>query len=145
MVLSIISVAGFWVYYITILIFGVRAGLSGTEAAVAELLSMMLIMICFLIVIALITTVRGFLSTICLYKIFESTVPKRAVVYIVLYLLFPFIGAICLLASAKKGYPYPEVVAPEPIVVPTYVEEVKEEVAVEPVVEETVAEEVTEE
>ena len=42
---------------------------------------------------------------ICIYKIFESTVPQKAIKYLLLYILVPLAGSICLLKSYNKGYP----------------------------------------
>lgn len=45
-----------------------------------------------------------FLSAICVYKIFESTNPVKAVKYMVLYILVPLAGGICLFLCRNKGY-----------------------------------------
>ncbi len=42
---------------------------------------------------------------ICIYKIFESTVPEKAVKYLLLSLLVPLAYPICLLKCRKQGYP----------------------------------------
>ncbi len=46
-----------------------------------------------------------FCYTICIYKIFESTVPKKAIKYTLLYAMVPLAGPICLLKCKDKGYP----------------------------------------
>lgn len=46
-------------------------------------------------------------KVICMYKIFESTVPQKAVKYILLYLLVPLAGPICLLKCRRQGYEKP--------------------------------------
>ena len=45
------------------------------------------------------------LQYICVYKVFESTVPKKSLKYMLLYLIVPFAGGICLLKCKDKGYP----------------------------------------
>lgn len=59
------------------------------------------IFIIFAVVGALVLeTCRG----ICLYKIYESTVPQKAVRYLLLSLLVPMANAICLMICKDKGY-----------------------------------------
>ena len=41
---------------------------------------------------------------VCLFKVFESTVPKKAVKYLLLSLLVPLAEAICLLWCSDEGY-----------------------------------------
>ena len=43
-------------------------------------------------------------SSICMFKIFESTVPHKALKYFLLSLLVPFASAICLFLSRNQGY-----------------------------------------
>ena len=43
-------------------------------------------------------------QSVCLFKIFESTVPEKSVKYLVLSMLVPLAEAICLLCCADKGY-----------------------------------------
>lgn len=43
--------------------------------------------------------------TICLYKLYESTVPEKSVKYLLFTLLIPLGGAVCLMKSKDKGYP----------------------------------------
>lgn len=49
-----------------------------------------------------------FVYMILIFKIFESTVPEKAVKYLILSLLVPLASAICLNKCADKGYPFPE-------------------------------------
>ena len=44
---------------------------------------------------------------ICLYKLFKSTDPKNAVIYLVLCILVPFAHPICLTICKNKGYSIP--------------------------------------
>lgn len=43
-------------------------------------------------------------QSVCLYKIFESTVPEKALKYLLLSMLVPLAEAICLLRCSEKGY-----------------------------------------
>lgn len=43
-------------------------------------------------------------QSVCLFKIFESTVPEKAIKYLILSMLVPLAEAICLLRCADKGY-----------------------------------------
>ncbi len=43
-------------------------------------------------------------QSVCLFKIYESTVPEKAVKYLILSMLVPLAEAICLLRCADKGY-----------------------------------------
>lgn len=53
----------------------------------------------------------GICQTLCIYKIFESTVPEKALKYIILYILVPLAGPICLYKICEKGYPEQEAIA----------------------------------
>lgn len=48
------------------------------------------------------------LKHICLYKVFESTVPEKSLKYMLFSLLVPLAGSICLLKCRYLGYPEPE-------------------------------------
>lgn len=59
------------------------------------------------ILMALVASALQILNTICLYKIFESTVPEKSVKYILLSILVPLASAICLMICRNKGYSNP--------------------------------------
>ena len=52
----------------------------------------------------LLLSVFSTLATIRVFKIFESTVPEKALIYFLIYLLVPFAAPICLFACRNKGY-----------------------------------------
>lgn len=60
------------------------------------------------ILLSLVAVAQSFCQAICIYKIFESTVPEKSVKYLLFYLLVPLGGAICLLKCKDKGYPQPQ-------------------------------------
>lgn len=64
------------------------------------------IYISYLIILS-VTMVYMACYTICLYKLYESTVPEKSVKYLIITLLIPLGGAICLMKSKDKGYPEP--------------------------------------
>ena len=64
------------------------------------------IIICYIamLIMVMIATALNAMRTICFYKIFESTVPKRAVIYLLLMMMVPLAGSICLMLCKEKGY-----------------------------------------
>ncbi|MBQ2667551.1 MAG: hypothetical protein IJF56_02845 [Clostridia bacterium] len=78
------------------------------EAVVASVLSTVLPMYLFMIPMALAATALQFCYMICIYKIYESTVPEKAVKYLLLSLLVPMAQSICLFKCRKKGYERPK-------------------------------------
>ena len=57
-----------------------------------------------IIVIAFFAMAVSACNYICMFKIFESTVPHKALKYFLLSLLVPFAYAICLFLSRNQGY-----------------------------------------
>lgn len=123
--LSLISIVGLIIMYVAMFAYIFVTALASTyaEPEVAELLGIFVIFYIFLIVLSTVAVTQSFCKAICVYKIFESTVPEKAVKYLLLYLLVPLAGAICLLKCKDKGYP-------EPMIEPTT--EVMEEPVAEP-------------
>lgn len=107
--LSLISVVGLVVMYIVmfayIFIIAIQSGYA--EPEVADVLGFVLVIYAFVLIVSMIAVAQSFCKAICIYKIFESTVPQKAVKYLLLYLLVPLAGAICLLKCKDKGYPEP--------------------------------------
>lgn len=66
-----------------------------------------------LIVFAMLGMALQFCRVICIYKIFESTVPEKALKYILLYILVPLAGPICLMRCRKSGYAKPKMTIPD--------------------------------
>ena len=58
----------------------------------------------FVMLMALLSIAVSICYYICIFKIFESTVPERAVSYLLISLLVPFGYPICLMCCRKKGY-----------------------------------------
>lgn len=108
--LSLISAIGILVTYIAMF-----AGMlvlafqyADIEPPVGSILAFVMIFYIAVIIFALLATAKSICQIICIYKIYESTVPKKAVKYLLLSILIPLAGPICLLRCKDKGYPYPE-------------------------------------
>lgn len=112
--LALIYVGGFVLMYIFMFVFifaiiGVaESGSEPTAAFFSTLLGFYVI----LVVIMLIAMAFNALYTICMYKIFESTVPEKAVKYMLLSLLVPLGCPICLMLCRNQGYSVPK---PQPV------------------------------
>ncbi len=61
----------------------------------------------FILLIAIAAVAQQAVLAICLYKIYESTVPEKAVKYLLLTYLVPFAQSVCLLKCRNKGYENP--------------------------------------
>lgn len=58
-----------------------------------------------LIPLSIVSAAQGIIRAICIFKIFESTVPDKAVKYLLLSLMVPLAQGICLNKCKKLGYP----------------------------------------
>lgn len=88
--------------YITMFAFIIMTSLSGAsnEFATATMI-MFFIFYVFIIIAAMVSVVNQAISFVCLYKIFEKTVPEKSLKYLILSILVPFATGICLM----KCYP----------------------------------------
>lgn len=135
--LSLVAVVGIVVVYVALIVGMLIISFQFVNTEPDEsIIAFIVILYIFLIVMAMIAMAQSFCKTVCMYKIYESTVPEKAVKYLLLYLLVPLAGAICLLKCKDKGYPYPQVVepivetveSPEPEISSTTEENAKEEI-----------------
>ena len=121
--------ASVYVGYFAMLGWIISSGLTeATEAAnmmepviIKQIIGLVVGVYGWLIIVAIFSSIYTTCRTICLYKIYESTVPKRAVTYLILSLLVPMAESFCLFACRNKGYsvepaPYPVYTAPQPVV-----------------------------
>lgn len=74
------------------------------QSAILDLIGSVLAMYLIAIAVAVAGVLRKTFYMICIYKVFESTVPEKSVAYMIWYLLISFIGAICLVKCRNKGY-----------------------------------------
>ena len=142
LVLSLISVIGIFVGYVGMVVSVVVMTMQETMSPeLPNMIGLFIGAYVFILVAAIVATALNICNMICLYKIFESTVPEKSVKYLLISLLVPLGQSICLLICRNKGYE--KVLVPNPVD-PTYpevtqVEATELEATVE-IVEETVEE-----
>ena len=74
----------------------------------ADLLLWVFLLVYGLLIVDMVAMVAlSILSSICIFKIFESVVPQKAVKYLLLYLLVPLGAGICLLKTRNADEPIP--------------------------------------
>lgn len=108
--LSLISAIGILVTYVAMFagILVLAFQYTVTEPPIGPTLAYILVFYIVLIIFVLLASAKSICQIICIYKIYESTVPKKAVKYLLFSMLIPLAGPICLLRCKDKGYPYPE-------------------------------------
>lgn len=104
--LSIVGVVGVIVSYV-----GVFATVIVTafkyapyEPPTEEWFAFFLIFYVLLLIAAVVAMAASIIRYICIFKIFESTVEKKAVKYLLLSLMVPLAEPICLFLCRNKGY-----------------------------------------
>lgn len=112
--LSIVYAASYLITYIGIFVAFIIAALNVDtstmmleETAVIIMLGAILLFIPVMIIAVALQTI----TYICLYKIFESTVPEKALKYFLISLLVPLAPSICLFICRNKGYQHPDPMA----------------------------------
>ena len=156
LVLSLISLIGIFVGYIGMVVSVVMMTMEETMSLeLPNMIGLFIGAYVVILVAAIVATALNICNMICLYKIFESTVPEKSVKYLLVSLLVPLGQGICLMLCRNKGYE--KVLVPNPVgtanleAVPGEVigveatEETISEEAVEEVVEEVSVEETTSE
>lgn len=118
LILSIVGIATFFVVYIAFFVYLIinmasleSAGVTYGEDIAFELLGGILVFYVLLIASAVVMSAVTALTYICLFKIFESTVPEKAIKHFLIYLLVPFAAPFCLFACRNKGYEHPDPMA----------------------------------
>lgn len=108
LLLSIFAICLYFAAYISLFVFvfalGIESGTGASEPEISEVLIPFITIYIFLLIAVLAIFLLNSLSTICYYKIFESTVPEKAVLYLCLTLTVPLAAGICLLKCKDKGY-----------------------------------------
>lgn len=111
--LSIISAASVFLYFIIAFMMGFAMAFGGTSAA-----GLVILLVPVLIIYALSVTANSLCTIICTYKIFEELTPEKAIKYILLTILVPLGGPICMFIASKSmiGVPvyYPPYYPPQP-------------------------------
>lgn len=104
--LSVIGFGGIVIGYAGFfgMIISVAFRYAPAEPPLEEWLAPFLVFYVLLIVAAVVMMVAAIVRQICIFKIYESTVPEKAVKYLLLSLLVPLAGPICLYRCRNKGY-----------------------------------------
>ncbi len=76
-----------------------------SQDMVEDMIKGIVILYAGIILSGLISVVMTTCTYICLYKVYESTLPRHAVLCFILSLLVPMAEPICLLIAMNKGYP----------------------------------------
>lgn len=111
--LSIVFSASYLIIYFAV-IFGTLITMLNMDAAtMPEETAVAIVLVVFsaFIPIMIIATALQIITYICLFKIFESTVPDKALKYFLLSLLIPLAQPICLFLCRNKGYEHPDPMA----------------------------------
>lgn len=97
---------GFALYFIAIIVLFVRTALLGIhESAITTgLVGTFLFLYIVLVIFMMIALVLSIIYYVCLYKIFESTVPEKSAKYLILSIVVPLASGICILKCRDKGY-----------------------------------------
>ncbi len=101
-------VAVFFIAMIIIVIFmiGSQERPSLFDANIGALVAGILFFVAYIALI-LCSIAVSFVALVCYYKLFESTVPEKALKYFLLSMLCPFAAPICLFLCRNKGYEVP--------------------------------------
>ena len=104
-VLSIITSILAMLYFVFVIMITV---LSADSSSMDELsviaVSFFAVIIAWIVIMSLSSIALQTCSIICSYKIFESTVPEKALKYMLIYILVPVAGSICLFKCRNCGY-----------------------------------------
>lgn len=113
LILSIVYAATYFVTYIGFIIGIMIAAMSLDSATMSEETSIVILLVVVLmfIPVMLIAIALQAVIYICIYKIYESTVPEKALKYFILGMLVPFAQPICLFLCRNKGYEHPDQMA----------------------------------
>lgn len=111
--LSIVFSASYLIIYFAV-IFGTLITMLNMDAAtMPEETAVAIVLVVFsaFIPIVIIATTLQIITYICFFKIFESTVPEKALKYFLLSLLLPLAQPICIFLCRNKGYQHPDPMA----------------------------------
>ena len=95
----------YFIMYFTTFFFAAIGANSENDATSALMVFIILLALIFMMVVfILLAGVYGVISNICYYKIFESTVPEKALKYMIISVVVPFGDLVCLWKCSKCGY-----------------------------------------
>lgn len=101
--ISVLIISLICLFYVMISM-AVKSNIYDSTSVLYQYLPAFIIFYIITLISVIAASVLQFLSAICVYKIFESTNPVKAVKYMVLYILVPLAGGICLFLCRNKGY-----------------------------------------
>ena len=121
LILSIVVIALCFALEIIVLafVFMLVSGSSASPELAARSVLYIIMMYLPIIPIFVLTSILNLLKIVCLYKLFESTVPNKALTYFLLFYFVPFAAPFCLFACRNKGY---EIAKELPVFEPVNVE-----------------------
>lgn len=100
--LLVLTIAGTGVVTVGYFFYIIIVILGSATAAPAVMGVGMILFYLVIFVGAYISSARGFCYAICIYKMFEAEATEKAIKYLLIYLLVPFGGPICLMKCAKQ-------------------------------------------
>lgn len=111
--LSIVFTASYFIFYLAFIIGIMIATLNIDTTAMLEeaYATLVIVFILAMIPIIIVATALQIINYICFFKIFESTVPQKALKYFLLSLFVPLAQPICLFLCRNKGYQHPDPMA----------------------------------
>ncbi len=116
LILALVNIAGmvlfFVVYFVMLFTTITRVALSEGYVPEEELAGMMVVLFIVIFVVALVmsfaTIAYSVCKYVCIYKVFESSVPEKSIKYFILSMIIPLAYGICLMKSAKVEMEIPE-------------------------------------
>lgn len=74
------------------------------DSVMLDLIPLIIVFVILFVITIMVLSASQVLSTICQYKIYESTVPEKALKYMIISLLVPLGSSICLFLCRNSGY-----------------------------------------
>lgn len=117
--LSLLTVGIVVLFYVVFLVWVFVNAISSPndEPMMEDMIGFLIGLYAFLLVMVLVASAYSVCNTICVYKLYESLVPSKAIKYLLISLLVPFGATICLFLCRKStiGLPEQEVLAVESV------------------------------
>lgn len=111
--LSIVFTASYFIFYLAFIIGVIVATLNIDTTVMLEetYVTLIIAFLLAMIPIIIVATALQIITYICFFKIFESTVPEKALKYFLISLLVPLAQPICLFLCRNRGYQHPDPLA----------------------------------
>lgn len=101
LILSLLGSVLFVVAYVAFVAFMIASGFLSEGYFENEAILISVALYLFLLIAALMMIAASILKTICLYKVYESIVPQKAIKYMIVSTIVPLGSGICLLKTRK--------------------------------------------